>query len=104
MFIASTLLNPWGLIVNPHHLGLLELSGWTQVGAQVYRCMLHSSKEWSLVDPLTVILSANTKLYRDIFGAVSIRKRLRERSFSPEIQLLFYLFSLPLPTQTKTKV
>lgn len=42
---ASTILNPQGFIVNPYYLGLLELSSWMQVGAQVYRCMLHSQQE-----------------------------------------------------------
>lgn len=71
----STMLNPQGFNVNLCYLGLLELS-WMQVDAQVYRCMLHSDKERSLVDPLTVILSPNTKLYGDRFGAVSISRRL----------------------------
>lgn len=71
-----------------------------QVGAQVYRCMLHSNKERSLVDPLTVILSPNTKLYRDRFGAVSISRRLWDNCFpgnsAPESSTFIFPFLFPL--------
>lgn len=67
------ILNLPGFNANLCYFGLLELS-WMQVGAQVYRCMFHSDGDRSLVDPLTVILSLNTKLYGDRFRAVSIRR------------------------------
>lgn len=60
------------------------------------------------VDPLTVILSPNTKLCWNRFGAVSISKRLRDLFFSLKFysrEPRFYLFpSSSSLTLTKTKV
>lgn len=108
----SATLNPQGFNVNLCYLGLRELLNWMQVGAQVHGCMLHSNKERSLVDPLTVILSPNTKLCGDRFGAVSISRSLRpllSLKFCSR-ELYFYLFffffflSFPPLTQTETKI